>query len=367
MCWHLVGTWVGVPWCTPTGFRVGTNGVPHSVDEGAHPRKSLDQPPLSSHSILPRSHRECLRGHAGPLDGGRIDAPPTPRAIRTGPKCLRTRYDVIVVGTGPAGSVMAYRLARAGLNVAVLERGRAIEPGAFPESAGDLAKNAQLWRNGRRLGPADALFDLRVFDDLMVLTGCGVGGTSLINASVSVMPDDQVMSDRRWPAEIRNDADWPADVARVRAMVGAEELPQERTPGKLDALESMATGDGLGGVAERAPLNVSFCDGPNSTGAEMSACNGCGNCMTGCNVGAKETYDRNYLHGARRWGASVYARCSVRQVSPTAHGWAVTVADTSHPSVRRRVEADQVVLAAGALGSTEILLRSRAEGLDVSP
>lgn len=89
-----------------------------------------------------------------------------------------------MVGTGPAGSVLAYRLARAGLNVGVLERGRAQQTGTFPESPGELLSQAQLWRHGRRVGPADGLFDLRVFDDLMVLTGCGVGGTSLINVGL---------------------------------------------------------------------------------------------------------------------------------------------------------------------------------------
>lgn len=302
----------------------------------------------------------------------RIDTPAVrsnakPTTIRTGPTGLRQRYDVLVVGTGPAGSVVAYRLARAGLNVAVLERGRTVEAGAFPESVGALTKNAQLWRNGRRIGPADGLFDLRVFDDLMVLTGCGVGGTSLINASVSVMPDDHVMADRRWPVAFRTDPDWAADVSRVQATVGVQQLPDERIPGKLTSLESMASADGIGGVAERAPLNVAFNDGPNSVGAQMSACTGCGNCMTGCNVGAKGSYDRNYLYGARCCGAAVYARCSVKRVEATAHGWAAIVTDTIDGSVQRRVEADRVVLAAGALGSTEILLRSRAEGLDVSP
>ncbi len=273
----------------------------------------------------------------------------------------------MVVGTGPAGSVLSYRLARAGLRVAVLERGKEHRPGSFPETPGELVTHSQLWRNGRRIGAADALFDLRVFDDVMVLSGCGVGGTSLINASVSVMPDVEVMADRRWPTELRDDPEWFDDIDRVGDMVGTSMLPPERTPPKLSALEAMASTPGIDGGVERAPLNVAFCDGPNPAGVEVTACNGCGNCITGCNVGAKGSYDRNYLHRARASGAQVFASCSVSHVEATAHGWAVVVADTSQPSVRRRVEADRVVLAAGALGSTEVLLRSRDAGLETSP
>ncbi|MEZ5380296.1 MAG: GMC family oxidoreductase N-terminal domain-containing protein [Microthrixaceae bacterium] len=279
---------------------------------------------------------------------------------------LERRYDVVVVGSGPAGSVVACRLAQSGRRVAVLERGGVHQPGSFPECPADLLKGTQLWRNGRRIGRADALFDLRVFDDVMVLTGCGVGGTSLINAGVSVLPTPEVLADRRWPAELRNDPEWPQDVERVGDTVGTATLPDGRTPNKLTALESMGPTPGIDGQVSRAPLNVAFCDGPNAANEPMVACNGCGNCMTGCNVGAKETYDRNYLSLARTNGAHVFSSCSVKRVEATAHGWALVVCDTRRPGSCRRVEADRVVLAAGALGSTEILLRSRAEGLDLS-
>lgn len=343
------------------------NDIPPSVHDGAQRCLFIGERTLNL--CLKPSKRPSTEwiGPVWRLDYEVIDAPDEPTAIHSGPRRLKKRYDVVVIGSGPAGSVLSYRLARAGLRVAVLERGTEHRPGSFPEAPGELVTNSQLWRNGLRIGAADALFDLRVFDDVMVLTGCGVGGTSLINASVSVMPDAEVMDDRRWPAELRNDPGWADDIGRVGDLTGTATLPADRTPPKLSALEAMAGARGIDASAERAPLNVSFCDGPNPAGLEVAACNGCGNCITGCNIGAKGSYDRNYLHRARSCGAQVFASCSVSHVEATAHGWAVVVTDTGQPSVRRRVEADRVVLAAGALGSTEVLLRSREAGLETSP
>src|SRR3954454_20210448 len=119
---------------------------------------------------------------------------------------LRHHYDVVVVGSGYGGAITACRLARAGRSVCVLERGRELHPGDFPEGVADGTRELQTHIGGRVLGPRTGLFDLRLGADISVLVGCGLGGTSLINANVALEADPRLFDDPVWPAGGR-DAD----------------------------------------------------------------------------------------------------------------------------------------------------------------
>jgi len=283
---------------------------------------------------------------------------------------LADRYDVVVVGSGYGGGVMACRLARAGLSVAVLERGRELHPGQYPTSLTTALRDVQVHTGRRDLGRRTGLFDFRITGDVGVLIGCGLGGTSLINANVALEADPRVFEDERWPEPLRHgDPELSAGLARARTMLGSTPTPLPPDLLKRRALEASATG-------LRAPfvvpdVNVRFTPGRNAAGVDQPSCSGCGDCVTGCNVGAKNTVLMTYLPDAVRHGASVFTELSVRTVSTAAPGrggrWCVHVEPTDHPGAPRAVHADTVVLAAGTLGSTEILLRSAAAGLEVSP
>ena len=109
---------------------------------------------------------------------------------------------------------------------------------------------------------------------------------------------------------------------------------------------------------------------PNAQGVTQALCTHCGDCVTGCRVGAKNTLDVNYLPAARAAGAEIYSRVEVDFLERLADGrWLIhTIArPDGQPAVRGQVIAGSVVLAAGALGSTQILLRSHANGLALSP
>jgi cholesterol oxidase len=285
----------------------------------------------------------------------------------------------VVVGSGYGGAITAARLARAGRTVCVLERGRELRTGDFPDTPLSALRQLQVRRGGRRLlGRTTGLFDLRAGHDLSVMVGCGLGGTSLINAGVALRPPAWVYDDDRWPEALRGDRG-PRSLARYFAeaerMLGSTRYPDDwPEPPKLRALNTAA--GGIGARAERPRINVTFTDGPNVVGVEQSACNLCGDCVTGCNHGAKNTLTANYLPDAVAHGAEVFCEVAVRTVRPGGPagegGWTVTYdagADgrTRFAAPGSFVFADVVVLAAGALGSTEILLRSRAEGLAVSP
>src|SRR5260221_10063472 len=120
---------------------------------------------------------------------------------------IRDRYDVVVVGSGYGGGIAASRLSRAGRSVCVLERGREILPGEFPSTAPRAAEEMQVSLPEGRVGSATGLYDFHVGDDISVLRGCGLGGTSLINANVSIRPEPRVFADPAWPTELRADVD----------------------------------------------------------------------------------------------------------------------------------------------------------------
>ncbi|HZM29851.1 MAG TPA: GMC family oxidoreductase N-terminal domain-containing protein [Acidimicrobiales bacterium] len=302
--------------------------------------------------------------------------PPRPRLSRPHHR-LRERYDVVVVGSGYGGAIAASRLARAGRSVCLLERGRELLPGDFPRTMVEAAGQLQVRKAARRLGRATGLFDLRAGHDLSVLVGCGLGGTSLINAGVALRPPKRIYDDDRWPTALRGQDTGPAELApyfsAAERMLGSSPYPDDwPEPTKLTALATAA--GGVGATVLRPRINVTFTDGPNAAGVEQRACTLCGDCVTGCNHGAKNTVNVNYLPDAVAHGAEVYCEAEVRTVLPAGGdegGWVVSFGVLA--GGRRRFDAptsfvfaDVVVLAAGTLGSTEILLRSRDEGLPTS-
>lgn len=289
---------------------------------------------------------------------------------------LRSHYEVIVIGSGYGGGVAAARLARAGRDVCVLERGREFLPGDFPRDGGSFRREVQVQASGdaaiQHIGDPRGLFDFRVGRDISVVVGCGVGGTSLINASVCLWPEARVFADPAWPRALREDAEGRllAGRARAEAMLAPRTYPEDQpTPAKMAALEEAARR--LGRPFCRLPLAVSFTDEALPAGAERRACRGCGDCVTGCNFEAKNTVADTYLVDAHAHGASIFAEASVLRVAKEGWRWRVYL---DVPGYGRDLFAapplsivgDVVIVAAGTLGSAEILLRSRAAGLQLS-
>jgi cholesterol oxidase len=284
---------------------------------------------------------------------------------------MQPHYDVVVIGSGYGGSIAASRMARAGRRVCLLERGREFAPEEFPDTRLEAAAEMQLDVMGKRLGPRTGLYHFHVNPDINVLTGCGLGGTSLINANVSLEPEPWVFDQPEWPAALRGDrAELEAGFERARKMLRPQEYPGHLpVPAKLAALEQGAKRFGKGEFY-RPPLNINFTTGTNPVGVHQEACTGCGDCVSGCNVGAKNSTAATYLPDARNHGAEIFTQTSVQWIARDGDGWLVYYdylggreAFGDGPAF---VKAGVVVLAAGSLGSTEILLRSREKGLPVS-
>ena len=279
---------------------------------------------------------------------------------------MQARYDVVVVGSGYGGGVAASRLQRMGKRVAVLERGREFVTGEFPGRFPDLRAEMQLAGKNMRLGSPTGLYDVRFGADMHVLVGCGLGGGSLINAGVALRPDARVFRDPVWPGQIGQDGLIDEGYARAAKWVRPARDPAAAAQTKYKALESASGALGQGPVA--APVVVGFEDCVNPAGIAQPACTRCGDCCGGCNVGAKNTVALTYLPDAVRHGAEIFTHARVRHVSKDRDGrWRVHFerlgGGAGGPS---SVAADMVVMAAGTLGSTEILLRSRDQGLALS-
>lgn len=278
--------------------------------------------------------------------------------------------DVVIIGSGFGGAVAACRLAEAGRDVLVLERGRDWDPTEYPRDIDD----AWIFDIDE---PEDqnGWLDLRFLDQMWVAQGAGVGGGSLIYANVSV-DAPRVAFASGWPSEINLDVLRPY-YDQVEDMLRPEVLPDNQLTPRFLLMREAAEATGAAARFRKLPLAVSFDpDGSfperapareiaartflNHAGREQGFCIHCGNCDIGCRVQAKNTLDLNYLALARTNGAEIRALSMVSHIAQVEGGYTVYFDDISNGTrTRDSVSARQVVLAAGSLGSTEILLKSR--------
>jgi cholesterol oxidase len=286
---------------------------------------------------------------------------------------IKPEFDVVVVGSGYGGAIAASRMARTGKSVCLLERGKEFRPGEYPDTEEEALTEVQVDLPGKRIGSPDALYDFRVNKDMNVLQGCGLGGTSLINANVSLVPEERVFADERWPQALREDTErlqqgfWRATEMLKPATYPAT-LP---TPAKMQNMLVSAQDMGAEDRFYRTPINVNFEEKVNHVGVHQKACTGCGDCVSGCNVGAKNTTLMNYLPDAKNHGAEIYTQAAVRWVERVKDKWLVYyqligMGREKFNDELLVVRASVVVLAAGTLGTVEILLRSASKGLILS-
>ena len=281
---------------------------------------------------------------------------------------MKPHYSVVVVGSGYGAGVAASRMARAGQSVCVLERGREIRPGEYPDDLAGAQAEMQIDTARGQVGNRVGMFNLHMNDDMLAMVGCGLGGTSLINANVALQIDQRLFGTEHWPAEFRND---PALLAphyeQAIRMLDARAYPADFPAlNKLQALQQSA--QAMKQPFYRPPIAVNFEDQLNPFGVGQKKCTLCGDCTSGCNHAAKNTTLMNYLPDACSHGAEIYVLARVTHLERSDAHWLVHFepGGGSEPGAAASVSADIVVLGAGSLGSTEILLRSKARGLPLS-
>jgi cholesterol oxidase len=264
--------------------------------------------------------------------------------------------DYLVVGSGFGGSVSALRLAEKGYKVQVLEAGKRWRTEDFPKTNWNIRKF--LW--------LPALFcygiqRLTLLRDVLVLSGAGVGGGSLVYANTLLVPEDDAFRRGTWPRQ----TDWKQALgvtANPHLWEGDRILHEFAvTLGKEDTFRNTTVGVLFG---ERAGQNVGdpFFGGE---GPQRSTCTYCGGCMVGCRHGAKNTLDKNYLWFAEKLGVEVHPETLVTGIEEDGRGgWLVHTRRSTARIFqgRRTLRARGVVLAAGALGTVNLLLKCREQG-----
>ncbi len=265
-------------------------------------------------------------------------------------------FDAVVIGSGFGGAVSACRLSQAGLKVLILERGRRYARGGFPRNFRNIG-DGWLWADDQ------GLFDFRPFDRVTVLQSAGYGGGSLIYANVHLrVPPDGFSG--AWPAGYDRVALDPY-YDLVAYMLDIQPITKARRPPPKTMLMS-SVAERLGRTAQFVYPNIAVQLGepdqmrPNKFGVPQSGCNYCGECDIGCNTHAKNTLDLNYLAVAEQQGAAVQTGCEAISIAPVPEGYEVVYRNHALDTTDR-VRAARVFVCAGAVNSTELLLRCRDE------
>ena len=254
------------------------------------------------------------------------------------------------------------RLAQKGYKVCVVEAGRRWQANDFPKTNWNAFK--YLW--APRLG-CYGIQNITLLKGVMVLHGSGVGGGSLVYANTLMRPQASVFADPAWSRSVAWEEELAPHFETARRMLGVTEnralMEGERT------LQRVSERMGSGATFHATEVGVFF-GKPNVTvpdpyfegaGPERTGCSLCGGCMVGCRFGAKNTLDKNYLYFAERWGTEVFPELKVTRLLPVADGYELETERSTSLFGRPgpRLHAKRVILAAGVLGTVELLLKNR--------
>jgi len=274
-------------------------------------------------------------------------------------------YDVLVIGSGFGGSVSALRLTEKGYKVGVFEAGRRFEDKDFAKTSWRLRQF--LW------APKLGCYGIQRIDklkDVLILSGAGVGGGSLVYANTLYEPLDPFYADPAWG----HITDWKAELApfydQAKRMLGVNVYPQDTAADTI--IKKVAEDMGVGGTFHHTPVGVFFGEPGDKVadpyfggvGPDRNGCKHCGECMTGCRHNAKNTLVKNYLYLAEKAGAEVHPMTTVVSVKPRAGGGYEIETRRTDKRFRSHevVTAQQVVFSASTMGTQKLLHRMRDQG-----
>ena len=312
-------------------------------------------------------------------------------------------FDILVIGSGYGSAIFSSRVSdelSPHSSLAILERGKEWFPGDFPETMTDYLSEIRSHENSyldtllRKLKVPEALswtlkglenqlglLDFYEFDEFSVIAGNGLGGTSLINANIALRPDDSVF-DQQWPEKMRAGALGPwFDRARRELRVAKASadsslkllLMQQASHSRLTGSAGFRDFHLLEQTVQLGEPRFFQEPGPVISAGyhnrliSQIPCIQCGNCLSGCNVGSKNSLNQSSLAKARSQGAKIFTQIEVDTLQQDKHEWLVHANRISDGGQRKPVlfRAKNVILGAGALGTLKILFKSKA--LSLSP
>ncbi len=278
---------------------------------------------------------------------------------------MNEEYDYVIIGSGFGGSVSALRLSEKGYKVVVIEKGKWYASKDFPKSNWNLKK--WLWMPFFRWF---GIMKMSFFKHVVVISGTGVGGGSLVYANTLPVPKKEFFTSGSW----NKLADWQVELApfyqTALKMLGAQKNPKLFDGDK--ALKELASDMNIKENFEPTDVAVFF-GKPNKTvpdpyfdgkGPDRTGCNYCGGCMTGCRFGAKNTLDKNYLYLAQQLGAQILAEHEVYDVIPSEAGYEIKFkSSTRFFKSKKSVKTKGVIFSGGVLGTVKLLLKLKKKSL----
>ncbi|NBR64987.1 MAG: GMC family oxidoreductase [Actinobacteria bacterium] len=274
-------------------------------------------------------------------------------------------FDVVIIGSGFGGSIAALRLTEKGYNVLVIEAGARFKDDDFAKTSWNLKKFLFFPKLGLK-----GIQRIDLLRNVMVMSGAGVGGGSLVYANTLYRPPTSFYKTGTW-SEM---CDWEKELApyysQAERMLGVETNPYLSSSDT--ELRKAADKLGYGNTFKMAELGIYFGESGKTVqdpyfggkGPARTGCINCGECMTGCRHGAKNTLVKNYLYLAESAGAKVVANTTVTDIIDTSDGYVLSTRGSGSTGwiKAKKVTADQVVVAAGALGTAKLLHKTRRRG-----
>jgi cholesterol oxidase len=272
-------------------------------------------------------------------------------------------YDYIVIGSGFGGSVASLRLIEKGYKVLLLEQGKRFNPEDFPRTNWNIPK--YLWIPSLR---CFGFQKLSFYSTASILSGTGVGGGSLVYANTLYIPPDNFFNNLSW----HRFGDWKKILEpfydKASFMLGRKKYPKLNVEDKL--LEEVSKEMNAHETFESVHVGVNI-DEPeeesdpyfNGLGPLRKGCIECAGCMVGCRENAKNTLDRNYLWFAEKMGVEILPETKAEKISFNDNLYHIETKSSDNlifwQKKKKVFSAKGIIVAAGALGTMELLLKQK--------